>query len=289
VRGMLFGLAVAEARGHAAAGLPAGAWAARTAMALCLAESFVARGGLDSADQVQRYQSWLRAGRWSATGTATGASPATERALATAQWTGNPYSGSHDPAAASAEPLARIGPAAAWHYADPGAAIEAAAQCARVTHQAPLTLDAVRYLAALLAGALAGADKAALLAPMFSPAPGYWDTVLLKPRVHDVAAGGWRGRKPRSIVVDAHAAASALGAALYAFDAGRNPGECIELALGRGRDAPTIAAITGQLAGAHYGASSLPAQWRDGLARAAAIETLADALADGAERSAGRA
>jgi protein-tyrosine phosphatase len=45
VRGMLLGLAAAEAQSHAAHGLPAGAWADKTAMTLCLADSFIACGG----------------------------------------------------------------------------------------------------------------------------------------------------------------------------------------------------------------------------------------------------
>ena len=289
VRGMLIGLAAAEARAHALNGLPAGAWADRTAMALCLAESHVACGGHDAQDQVRRYQSWQRSGRWSATGTAAGASPATVRALATAQWTGNPYAGSHDPAAASAEPLARIGPAVAWSFGNPRAAMDDAVLAARITHQAPLTLDAVRYYAAVLAGALAGAEKEALLEPMFAPVPGFWDELQLKPRVHDVASGNWRGRKPRSVVLGSNAAASALGAALHAFDQADEPGGCIETALRRGGEAPTVAAIVGQLAGAYYGAAAIPAEWRDGLARGAEIEALAEALADAAELAAGRA
>jgi ADP-ribosyl-[dinitrogen reductase] hydrolase len=40
--------------------------------------------------------------------------------------------------------------------------------------------------------------------------------------------------------------------------------------------------MVGQLAGAHYGASSLPAAWRAGLARADEIEALADSLFDAA-------
>ena len=44
-------------------------------------------------------------------------------------------------------------------------------------------------------------------------------------------------------------------------------------------------AITGQLAGAHYGASSLPPEMRDGLARAVEIEALADRLLDSAPRA----
>ena len=288
VRGMLIGLAAAEARAHALTGLPAGAWADRTAMALCLAESHIACGGHDAGDQVRRYQSWQRDGRWSATGSAVGASAATVRALATAQWTGNSYAGSHDPASASAEPLARIGPAVAWNFSDPRAAVEDAVLAARITHQAPLTLDAVRYYAALLAGALAGVGKEVLLAPMFTPVPGLWGEVLLKPDVREVAAGNWRGRKPRSVVLGTNTAASALGAALRAFDRADGPGRCIGIALRRVREGPTVAAIAGQLAGAYYGAAAITGERRGALARRAEIEALADSLADAAERAAGR-
>jgi ADP-ribosylglycohydrolase len=286
-RGMLIGLAAGDALGHAAHGLPAGAWADKTAMALCLAESLIARTGHDAADQVERYRSWQRAGRWSSTGTCIGISAATSRALATAQWTGKPYAGSHDPAHADAEPLARIGPAVAWHIADPRAAIDAAISCARVTHQAPLTLDAVRYFAAVLAGALAGMDKAGLLAPMVGPVPGYWDAFPLRARVHEVAEGSWRGRKPRRIVAGENAAAAALAAALWSFDRGQDLSQCLEAAASHGSDPNTVAAIVGQLAGAHYGASGLPSAWRGSLARSAEIETMADALHDAAPGNAG--
>ena len=48
-----------------------------------------------------------------------------------------------------------------------------------------------------------------------------------------------------------------------------------------------MAAIVGQLAGAHYGASALPSAWRGSLARGAEIEALADALCDAAPGPAG--
>lgn len=304
VRGMLLGLAAGDALGQSARGLraaevppldelagggglalPRGAWSDKTAMALCLAESLVACGGSDAADQIARYRSWQREGRWSSTGVSVGISAATAKALAAAQWTGNPYSGSHDPASASAEPLARIGPAVAWHCADPRAAQDAAVTCARVTHQAPLLLDAVRYFAALLAGALAGAGKTALLEPMYAPEPGLWDAIALRPRIRDVANGSWRGRRPRRLVPPGQGPAIALEAALWAFEQGHDLRQCLQAAAGLGGEADTVAAITGQLAGAHYGASALPGSWRAALARHAEIEAMADALV---ERSAAR-
>jgi len=285
VRGMLLGLAAGDALGHAALGLPAGAWSDKTAMALCLADSLVASDGPDAADQVARYCDWQRNGLWSSTGSCVGISAATARALAAAQWTGNPYAGSHDPALADAEPLARIGPAVAWFCASPREAIDAAANCARVTHQAPLTLDAARLLAALLAGALAGRDKATLLAADFSPAPESWRPDTLRSPVREIAGGAWRGRAPRRLLRGKLAAIAALESALAAFEQGADVAQCIAAAASRPGDAQVAAAVAGQLAGACYGASGLPAELVGGLARAGEIEALADRLLDAAPRA----
>lgn len=282
VRGLMLGLAAGDALGHAMHGLPAGAWSDKTAMALCLAESLVSRNGSDPADQVERYQDWQRNGRWSSTGSCVGISAATSRALAAAQWTGNPYAGSHDPAHADAEPLARIGPAVAWYLDDPLKGIEAAVNAVRITHQAPLTLDAARLFAALLAGALAGATRTELLAADFSPSPATWSAATLRPPIRELASGAWRGRKPRKIHRRRFAAASALEATLAAFDASGDLAQCLETAAAQPGDAQAAAAMAGQLAGAHYGASFLPAAWRAGLARSAEIEALADSLLDAA-------
>jgi ADP-ribosylglycohydrolase len=285
VRGMLLGLAAGEALGHAMHGLPAGAWADKTAMALCLADSLVASDGPDAADQVARYREWQRSGHWSSTGICVGISAATARALAAAQWTGNPYAGSHDPAHADAEPLARIGPAVAWFSASPPEAIDSAVQCARVTHQAPLTLDAVRLLAALLAGALAGRGKATLLAADFSPAPESWRPDTLRSPVREIAGGAWRGRAPRRLLRGRFAVIAALESALAALEQGNDLEQCLAAAASRPGDAQAAAAITGQLAGACYGASALGANLRAGLARADEIEALADRLLDAAPRA----
>ncbi len=278
VRGMLLGLAAGDAICHAALGLPAGAWSDRTAMALCLADSLVSCGAPDPANQVERYREWQLQGRWSSTGSCVGISAATTRALATAQWTGNPYAGSHDPAHADAEPLARIGPAVAWFRDAPLPGIDAAVNCARVTHQAPLTLDAVRFFAALLAGALAGAAKEALLADDFSPAPDSWRPDALRSPIRELAGGAWRGRRPRRMLRGKFASVAALESALAAFESGGDLAQCLEEAASRPGDARTAAAMVGQLAGAHYGASALPDGTRSGLARSAEIEALADAL-----------
>jgi len=282
VRGLLLGLAAGDALGHALLGLPGGAWSDKTAMALCLADSLVSKGGPDAVDQAERYREWHRAGLWSSTGTCVGISAATSRALAASQWSGNPYAGSHDPAHADAEPLARIGPAVAWFRGSAREGIEAAVNSARVTHQAPLTLDAVRLLAALISGALAGRSKAELLAADFSPAPDEWRADALRTPLRELAGGAWRGRRPRKLLRGKFSAVAALESALAAFEEGGELVQCLEAAASRPGDAHMAAAIVGQLAGAHFGAANLPDGMRAGLARAAEIEALADRLFDAA-------
>jgi len=287
VRGMLLGLAAGEASCHAIHGLPVGAWADRTAMGLCLAESLVSQDGPDGADQVARYREWQHAGIWSSTGSCVGISAATTKALAAAQWSGNPYSGSHDPAHAEAEPLARIGPAVAWYHASPAAGMDAAVNAARVTHQAPVTLDAVRLLSALISGALAGESRDALLSADFTPDPAAYDPESLRTPLRELAGGAWRGRRPRRMLRGKYAAVAALESALTAFEGGQGFAQVIDAAASRPGDAATAAAIAGQLAGAHFGATAIPRELRAGLARADEIEALADRLVDAAPRARG--
>lgn len=49
-----------------------------------------------------------------------------------------------------------------------------------------------------------------------------------------------------------------------------------------GDDADTVAAITGQLAGAFYGATAIPSRWLEQLAMRDEIDRLALAMADAA-------
>jgi ADP-ribosyl-[dinitrogen reductase] hydrolase len=113
---------------------------------------------------------------------------------------------------------------------------------------------------------------------MYCPAPGLWDAIALKPRIREAAGGSWRGRRPRRLVPPGQEPAVALEAALWAFERGHDLRDCLRQAAALGGDADTIAAITGQLAGAHYGASSIPASWLATLARHAEIESIADSL-----------
>ncbi|WP_423923440.1 ADP-ribosylglycohydrolase family protein [Candidatus Poriferisodalis sp.] len=97
-----------------------------------------------------------------------------------------------------------------------------------------------------------------------------------------VAGGSFKDRDPPHIkgtgyVVDA------LEAALWAFHRSDGFREGALLAVNLGDDADTTGAIYGQVAGAHYGAEAIPATWRNKLAMAEEITSLADRLYDQAK------
>jgi ADP-ribosylglycohydrolase len=296
--GLVFGLAIGDALGMPHEGrrpaglpphldlapggpydLPAGAWTDDTALALLLADSLLERNGNDGRDQVARYARWQREGYGSSTGRAVGAGPTTARAVAQAQWTGNPYAGPHDPAKAEKDPLTRAAIAAAWAAADPERAVELAATVARPTHQAPQTLDACRYYAGLVVGALRGASREALIAPNYAPVDGLWERKPLRPEVAAVAGGSWRGASP----VGGGRAADALALVLWSLERGGTWRDAVLGAIALGHDAPTNGALVGALAGALYGAAAIPPHWQLGVAQADRLASTADRLAAAAE------
>jgi ADP-ribosyl-[dinitrogen reductase] hydrolase len=69
-----------------------------------------------------------------------------------------------------------------------------------------------------------------------------------------------------------------LEAALWAVDTSESFEDAVLLAANLGEDADTVAAVTGQLAGAIWGASRIPPKWRKTLAWSDRIGLLANRL-----------
>lgn len=268
---------VTDLRGGGPFGLPAGAWTDDTSMALCLAASLV-ENGWDPHDQMARYVRWWRDGYFSSTGRCFDIGMATRSALGRFERDpAEPFAGSTAASASGNGSLMRLAPAPLYFAADPATAIERAGDSSRTTHASPDCVDACRYFAGLLVGAVGGASKAELLSPLYTPVPGYWDAHPLAPTVRDVAAGSFARRDPPAIRGSGYVVES-LEAALWAFRRGDTFGDGCLLAANLGDDADTTAAIYGQIAGAHYGVGGIPADWVSKLAMREAIESLADRL-----------
>jgi len=257
--------------------LAPGEWTDDTAMALCLAESLIVCRGFDAADQMRRYLRWRDQGYWSSTGRCFDIGTTVARALQRFAATGNPFAGATAPDTAGNGSLMRLAPVPLAFARVPHAAVRLAGDLSRTTHAAPAAVDACRYYAGLLVGALHGVDKATLLAPCFAPPGVAWQDAPLVREIEVVAAGSFKIRQPPEIRGTGYVVA-ALEAALWAFWHSDDFATGALRAVHLGDDADTTGAIYGQLAGAYYGAAAIPPTWRRRLARRLEIVGLADGL-----------
>jgi len=261
-------------------GLKAGQWTDDTSMALCLAASLIECRGFDARDQMQRYVKWWREGYMSSPGDCFDIGNATSGALRTFERTRNPFAGSTDPGKAGNGSLMRLAPVPMFYFKSPREAIERAGESSRTTHAAQTAVDACRYFAGLLVGALGAVDKETLLSPRYCPVPGYWSEHPFHPEVLAVAEGSFKQKDPPQIRGTGYVVTS-LEAALWAFDRASSFREAILLAVNLGDDADTTGAICGQLAGAFYGSEDLPKKWRSLLSQGERLTEYSQALFGG--------
>lgn len=278
MRGALLGLAFGEAAGREKDG-GRREWSQHTALALCLAESLLASGKMDARDQMERYLKWRAEGVPSAGGAAGDVTPDVARALATYQWRGLPMAGSHDPRDLTTASLPRVIAPVLFSLGEPATAVALAGECSRTTHQAPLVIDACRYYAALLIGALRGVPRAELFDGLFEPVQGIWSGKALKSEIATLATGeapaqaGAAKRKSGLNVLQALAGLRTAIAEADSFDSS------MHIALKNRTDRSLLGALTGTLAGAIYGADSIPLQGPGQLPRSELIESLVLRLA----------
>lgn len=257
--------------------LPVGAWTDDTSMALCMAASLVELERFDPADQIARYVRWYREGYMSSTGRCFDIGKTVAGALHRFEATGNPYSGSTNPRTAGNGSIMRLAPVALFYARHPAEAIAKAAESSRTTHGAAEAVDACRYLASLLVGALSGISKEELLSDHYSPVPGIWHSAPLSPKIADVATGSFKQHNPPEIRGTGYVVQS-LEAALWSFYNSESFREGALLAVNLGDDADTTGAVYGQLAGAYYGENDIPEKWRAVLSHRQTIEDLAQQL-----------
>ncbi|MES2894994.1 MAG: ADP-ribosylglycohydrolase family protein [Pseudomonadota bacterium] len=248
--------------------LEPGVWTDDTSMALCLAENLLAAGEVAPRDLMGRFIGWWRRGRNSVTGSCFDIGNTTRAALERFERTDNPLAGDTSAPAAGNGSLMRLAPVALFYCDDRAAAGRAARLQSRTTHATPECLDACEAFALLLVDALQGAEKDSVLADQITGFSG---------QVGEIMAGRWRG-KPRDGISSSGYVAHTLEAALWAVSQASSFEEAIVLAINLGDDADTVGAVTGQLAGALWGASAIPPRWLEQLAWRDRLEATARAL-----------
>lgn len=248
--------------------LKAGEWTDDTAMALALADSLEAHDHFDEQDLLGRFVNWWRWGSCSCTGECFDIGITTRQALLRWLSTRDPHCGSTDPMSAGNGSLMRLAPVAIRFWNDRDSLRDVAGRQSRTTHAAPEAVDACIAFAEVLADAIEGRSKPEVLRARWDPYAG---------AIGAIVSGGWRG-KQRAAIRSSGYVAHSLEAALWCVDRTAGYRDAVLAAANLGDDADTTAAITGQLAGALYGASGIPQHWAGRVAWGDAIRAKAAAL-----------
>jgi len=232
-------------------GLKAGEWTDDTAMALALSDSLEAHEDLDEQDLLSRFMNWWQWGVYSCTGQCFDIGITTRQALAQWESTKEPNCGSTNPMSAGNGSLMRLAPVAIRFWNDRARLRDVAARQSKTTHGAPEAIDACIAFAEVLADAIEGRSKLEVLRERSEPYAGAIGAIM---------RGRWRG-KARTEIRSTGYVAHSLEAALWCVDRTTDYRDAALIAANLGEDADTTAAITGQLAGALYGASVIPEKW----------------------------
>jgi ADP-ribosyl-[dinitrogen reductase] hydrolase len=290
-RGTLIGLAIADAlgaavefrppdsfpavtgyRGGGPHGLAAGSWTDDTSMALALADS-IASAGWDLDDQARRYLAWYEKGWYSVNGRCFDIGIATRSALHRFSRTGDAKtSGDPSERASGNGSIMRLAPVPI-RYAGlfPDRLLELVqllTASSLPTHASPQCLSACAYLGLVLAALIQGIDREVVLDANWKALR---EVHAFHREIADVAEGSFRRKRPPEIAGSGYVVKS-LEAALWAFHDAKDFREAVLRAVNLGDDADTTGAVCGQLAGAYWGESGIPVEWREGLARKDMIE-----------------
>jgi ADP-ribosyl-[dinitrogen reductase] hydrolase len=244
-----------------------GEWTDDTSMALCLADSLIASNGLDQRDLMERFVRWWREGENSHNGRCFDIGITTRQALHRFLETGDPIAGSTDPRAAGNGSIMRLAPVALRWAGDPRQAISAARAQSITTHAAPAAIEGCALLAEILTDAIATGDKEVVLKPRTAS----------EPSVAAVAAGSWRDKERREIRSTGYVVHT-LEAALWCIDRTDEFSQAVLLAANLADDADTVAAVSGQIAGALWGRDAIARRWLDQLAWREKLEDMARQL-----------
>jgi ADP-ribosyl-[dinitrogen reductase] hydrolase len=299
-RGTLLGLAVGDAlgaavefetpgsfppvtgyRGDGPHGLAPGEWTDDTSMALALAGS-MAESGWDLNDQASRYLDWWLRGKYSVNGECFDIGGTTQYSLRRFQHGGNARaSGDSSKYASGNGSIMRLAPVP-MRYAELfpdrlDELVRLLVESSLPTHASPQCLSACAYMGVILAALIQGCDRETVLDSAWPTLRRLSEIQPLHPEVDAVAAGSFRERQSK--IVGSGYVVKSLEAALWAFHDAKDFREAVLRAVNLGDDADTTGAVCGQLAGACWGESGIPQEWRDGLARKDMIETALQGLA----------
>jgi ADP-ribosyl-[dinitrogen reductase] hydrolase len=231
--------------------LIAGQWTDDTATALALAESLLAYPQFNEIDFLDRLVDWHDKGSYSCTGMCFDIGITTLAALQRYKENPTPYPGPIDDYSAGNGSLMRIAPVAIRHWNQESQISDISSRQSRTTHGATEALSICVIFSRILSNLIKGYSFVDAL-DVVSQESLFSDKSILR---------NARKSKNRQEIRSTGYVVDSFEAAIWCVSQTNNFKDAVLLAANLGGDADTVAAITGQLAGAKYGRSSIPAQW----------------------------
>jgi len=234
--------------------LKAGEWTDDTSMALCLADSLNAFREFRGADVLESFHGWWTTGYNSHNGRCFDIGTTTRNAIMKFINTGKIDQADAHIGASGNGGIMRLVPAVIFHHKDRDAAIACAVAQSDLTHPSVECKEGAEKLAGMIFDAIHGASKEDLV-----------DVERLK-------------ILPAESIPSSGYVAHTMLAAQWAIATTDNFRDALLAAVNLGDDADTTGAVTGQIAGALYGLSSIPQEWLDVLVWREKLMTLAEEL-----------
>ncbi|MGQ3904858.1 ADP-ribosylarginine hydrolase Tri1 [Mixta calida] len=248
--------------------LNAGEWTDDTSMALCLAETYLQKGTMDTSFFRDKLVRWYYYGENSSNGKCFDIGNTTRYALEQYLSQGPSWFGNTAKNTAGNAALIRMAPVPLFRrHSLKKIYFESKAQ-SRATHGAVESIFSCQFLGFIINYLIKGYSKE----KVFSP-----HTLPLSARVLIINAGEYK-QKTRDQIRSSGYVIDTLEAAMWAVWNTDNFRDAILLAANLGDDADSVAATAGQIAGALYGYSGIPQEWRDRLVQEKRIAAMAEAL-----------
>ena len=256
--------------------LKPGQWTDDTSMALCIADSLLAKGHYDSFDVMERYQRWFSKGYRSSTDRCFDIGGQVRAALFDFEHEQRvPVTAKRSNRAGNGA-IMRLAPVviAGFEHREIREIVVTAGLSARETHYSVEAEAATEVFAALLVGALLGwAPEHIINVGWASTGPAFDEMAARVISTDPAERASWESETSGYIVHGLRLAVHGL------LDFPSFKDATLAIA-NMGGDSDTNAAIYGQLGGAFYGVEAIPASWRSTLHQGEEIDALARALVD---------
>ena len=275
-------------RGHGTFDMPPGSWSDDGSLTLSLTLALTGSGD-DLSAIADRFVRWYRDGECTPFGEAYDIGNATDESMRRLMRGVSPLSAGSDGEWSNGNgSLMRILPAALYSARLPAAdLVQKVSDVSRITHGHPRSLLGCSLYALVAVDLLEGLSPAEAYRNLCSRAPDVFAGTALAaelPRYARILDGGLAALEDAEIRSSTYVV-DTLEAALWCLLTTTDFAGAVRKAVNLGEDTDSVGAVTGGLAGLHYGLSGIPTEWRAALVRGDEVHEWARAFAAATERS----